>query len=208
MSIASPSALEGDARIAIATQNAGKVGEMKVILAAYTPAQIVSLEGAAVAYPAEGDDYERNAIGKARAVATQIGVAAIGDDSGLEVRALGNGPGVRSARYGGPGLDDRGRVALLLRELGEVRAKNREARFVCHVALALVDGTCFVASGECRGVILAAPRGEGGFGYDPVFQPEGETRAMAQLAEAEKNRLSHRGNALRALFGGAARRVV
>lgn len=207
MPIDSPRSLDESSRIAIATQNDGKVVEIRQILAGYTSAQIVSLEGQAVVYPEEGDDYQANAIGKARAVAEQLGIAAIGDDSGIEVRALGNRPGVRSARYGGAGLDDRGRVALLLRELAEAKTENREARFVCHVALALPDGSCFVASGECRGAILREPRGESGFGYDPVFQADGETQAMAALPEEEKNRLSHRGNALRALFGGNARRL-
>jgi len=220
-----PRLLDGTARIYVATSNPGKVREIRAVLAALTPAQIVALGAQRVRYPEEGLDYEANAIGKARAVADALGAIAIGDDSGLEVEVLGGRPGVHSARYGGEGLDDRARVALLLRELRELCASrepsastgssetdpaadtDRAARFVCHVALTHPGGPCFVAEGACRGVILPAPRGEGGFGYDPVFRLQGEARTMAELASDEKNRVSHRANALRALFeDGAMRR--
>lgn len=207
MQVVSPETLgEGD-RIVIATSNPGKVREIRQILAAHTPAEVAPVGADAVSFPAEGDDYEANAIGKALAVSEQLGAVAIGDDSGLEVSALGGAPGVRSARYGGAGLDDRGRVDRLLRELEGVGASDRTARFVCHVALAFPGGACFVAFGECRGEILTAPRGESGFGYDPVFLVRGGDRTMAELPAPEKNRVSHRAEALRALFGGGARQV-
>jgi XTP/dITP diphosphohydrolase len=149
--------------------------------------------------PAEGDDYAANARAKALAVARAVGGPALADDSGLEVAALDGRPGPRSARYGGPGLDDAGRVARLLAELAASGSRDRRARFVCVAALALPDGTVETSRGECAGRMLAAPRGRGGFGYDPVFAPEGETRTLAELGEDEKNRLSHRARAVASL---------
>jgi XTP/dITP diphosphohydrolase len=205
--VQAPEALDASVRILIATANAGKVREIREILEHLTPARVEPLESGTVSFPDEGDDYEANAIGKARAVAMQRGAIAIGDDSGLEVDALGGRPGVHSARYGGEKLDAAGRVARLLNELDAVPAADRTARFVCYVALVTPDGACFIAHGECRGRILDAVRGDGGFGYDPVFQPEGMSAAMAELTAGEKNRISHRAVALRALFSGEARPV-
>jgi len=150
--------------------------------------------------PPEGDDYAANAVAKARAVVLATGLPALGDDSGLEVDALGGRPGVHSARYGGPGRDDAARVALLLHELESVQQAQRNARFVCVVALVTPDGDSVTARGSCEGRILAAPRGEGGFGYDPVFAPEGRDVSLAELPADEKNRLSHRGRAVTALL--------
>jgi XTP/dITP diphosphohydrolase len=151
-----------------------------------------------VALPPEGDDYAANAAAKARAAAQATGLAALGDDSGLEVAGLGGAPGPHSARYGGPGLDDAGRCARLLTELAASEG-DRAARFVCVAALALPDGTFALGHGECAGRILGAPRGENGFGYDPVFQPDGYDASMAELPPALKHRISHRGRALAAL---------
>jgi len=194
-------------RIVVATSNPGKVREIREILSQYTRALVVPVDAGRVSFPAEGDDYQVNAIGKARAVAAQLGAISIGDDSGLEVDALDGRPGVHSARYGGEGLDDAGRVDLLLRELSGVPIGSRTARFVCHAALATPRGDCIVARGVCRGVILEAARGAGGFGYDPVFQLAGRRETMAELTAAEKNRASHRADALRLLFSGDAARV-
>lgn len=190
------------AEVVVATSNPGKLREVRAILA--------DLEGPVLAldafpplrFPEEGDDYEENAAAKARTCALATGRLALADDSGLEVRALGGRPGVRSARYGGPGLDDAGRIARLLEELRGVAEEQRGARFVCVAALARPDGSVRSARGSCEGRILAAPRGESGFGYDPVFQPIGQGVSMAELSEAEKNRLSHRARAFRALRGG------
>ncbi len=183
----------------VATGNAGKLAEMRALLAG-VPIELRGLgEVPGIALPPEGDDYAANAIAKAEVASRVTGLPAIGDDSGLEVDALGGRPGAQSARYGGAGLDDAGRVALLLRELDGVPAQRRTARFVCVVALAVPGGETLAVRGVCEGRILDAPRGRGGFGYDPIFAPEGRPVSMAELAAAEKNALSHRGRAVAAL---------
>jgi XTP/dITP diphosphohydrolase len=185
--------------LVLATQNAGKCAELAELLAPHglRLASLAELPG--LALPEEGDDYAKNAEAKALAVALASGRPALGDDSGIEVAALGGAPGPRSARYGGPGLDDRGRSARLLAALEGTPDAERGARFVCVAALATPDGAVTRAFGECRGRILRAPRGSGGFGYDPVFQPEGHAGSMAELPAALKNTLSHRARALAAL---------
>lgn len=183
-------------RFVLASGNAGKRREIAAILAAD---EILSLaEFPDIALPEEGGDYEQNACVKARTVAAATGLPSLADDSGLEVDALGGRPGVFSARYGGPGLDDRGRVARLLAELVDF-PDPRSARFVCLAACALPDGRIFTARGVCEGRILRSPRGKGGFGYDPIFAPQGDDRSCAELEPAEKDRISHRGHAFRAL---------
>jgi XTP/dITP diphosphohydrolase len=185
-------------RVVLATGNAGKLREVQALLA--DCCEVVGLAAfPGVTLPDEGDDYRANAVAKARSAARATGLPALGDDSGIEVEALGGAPGPRSARYGGPGLDAAARNARLLGALSGLPPERRGARFVCVVAAALPDGRTATAEGECRGRILDAPAGEGGFGYDPVFQPAGFAVSMAQLDEAEKNRLSHRGRALAAL---------
>jgi XTP/dITP diphosphohydrolase len=123
----------------------------------------------------------------------------VADDSGLEVEGLGGAPGPRSARYGGPGLADAARVALLLAELAARPGASRRACFVCAAALALPDGEVATAFGRCDGRIAAAPRGRSGFGYDPVFELEAGGRTLAELPAEEKHRISHRARAFRAL---------
>ncbi|HEU4427575.1 MAG TPA: RdgB/HAM1 family non-canonical purine NTP pyrophosphatase [Myxococcota bacterium] len=183
----------------IATSNRGKLREFAALLG---PGFVLEDLAAhpEVTLPAEGSDYAANAAAKARAAALASGRPALADDSGIEVAALGGEPGPRSARYGGEGLDDAGRV---LRLLDDLRARgahaSRAARFVCCAALALPSGELHSARGECAGRILDAPRGARGFGYDPVFAPEGDPRSLAELSEAEKNRISHRARALAAL---------
>ena len=185
----------------VATGNRGKLVEIRAILDD-APIALAMLEAFGdVRMPEEGDDYAANAVAKARAAARATGLPALADDSGLEVDALGGRPGPRSARYGGDGLDDAGRVARLLEELAGCGAPARGARFVCVAALATPDGRSASARGECAGAILSAPRCAGGFGYDPVFQPCGEAVSMAELPAATKNRISHRGRACRALRG-------
>ena len=192
--------------LVVATGNPGKVVEIRAILGSLRlPAEeAIALRALgpdeAVAFPAEGLDYAANAIAKARAVAEQLGVAAVADDSGIEVDALQGAPGPLSARYGGEELDDAGRVAKLLSALAGVASADRGARFVCVSALSTPEGEVLTARGECSGRILDAPRGEGGFGYDPVFAPEGRDESMAQLPDDEKNRISHRGRAFRKLM--------
>ena len=144
-----------------------------------------------------GATYAENAALKARAFAAASGLPALADDSGIEVDALGGGPGPRSARYGGPGLDDAGRAALMLRELAGVPDGQRGARYRAVVAIARPDGRLDSFDGVWEGSIGREPRGSGGFGYDPIFRlPDG--RAAAELSAAEKDALSHRGQAVRA----------
>lgn len=148
-----------------------------------------------------GQTYAENALVKARTAARLTGALALGDDSGLEVDALGGAPGLHTARFGGPGLTDRGRWELLLERLRDVPPARRTARFRCVIALAgPARGEQVVVDGVVEGVIAAAPRGSGGFGYDPVFVPtEGDGRSFAQMTSAEKHAVSHRGRAFAAL---------
>jgi XTP/dITP diphosphohydrolase len=182
-------------KVVVATRNAGKLREVAAILAGL-PIELVALPDA-VALPPEGDAYEPNAVAKAVAAARATGCAALGDDSGLEVDALGGAPGPRSARWGGEALDDAGRNAKLVAALAGVPDAARGARYVCVAALATPDGEIATTRGTCEGAILRAPRGAGGFGYDPIFAIGG--RSAAELAPAEKHALSHRGRAFRAL---------
>ncbi len=142
-----------------------------------------------------GETFAENARLKAEAVTRATGKAAIADDSGLCVEALDGRPGVHSARYGPPGATDAEKYTLLLKEL---RGKeNRRARFVSSICCTFPNGDVLTAEGVCEGEILPAPRGSGGFGYDPVFLVSGLGRSMAELTPEEKNAVSHRGNALR-----------
>ena len=184
-------------RLVVATSNPGKLREVRAILADL-PVELAAVD-ASVVLPGEGDGYVENALAKARAVAEQCGLWAVADDSGLEVEALGGAPGPHSARFGGPGLDDAGRIQLLLDTLGDRPAAERRARFVCVAAWAAPEGDSLVSRGECTGHILTALRGRAGFGYDPVFQLDGSEQTMAELGAAEKNQRSHRGRAFRAL---------
>lgn len=183
----------------VASGNPGKLRELRELLSGL-PVRWRSLaEFPAVTLPEEGGDYVANALAKARHAARATGRPAVADDSGLEVAGLGGRPGPLSARYGGPGLDDAARIAHLLREMAALHGAARCARFVCVAAVAAPTGHAAWAWGACAGRILEAPRGEGGFGYDPVFAPAGRDEAMASLAAAEKHAISHRGRALRAL---------
>ncbi len=187
------------ARVVVATSNPGKLREIRALLAPL-PVPLVGLEALpGLRLPPEGDEYMDNAVAKARAAAAFAGSPALADDSGLEVEALGGAPGPHSARYGGPGLDDAGRVARLLGELTGREGAQRRARFVCAAALVAPAGEVVTAFGECAGRIGRAPRGAGGFGYDPVFEVDAAGRTMAELPEEEKNRISHRARAFRAL---------
>jgi XTP/dITP diphosphohydrolase len=182
--------------LVLATGNPGKTRELRALLAGI-PFEIRTLaDYPPLVMPEEiGDTYEANALIKGRAVAAHTGALALGDDSGIEVAALHGVPGVRSARFGGPGLDDRGRVAHLLRLIEAVSDHERSARFVCVIALVGPDGRETVVEGACEGRITRGPRGAGGFGYDPVFfyPPLGGT--FGELSDAQKATVSHRGRA-------------
>ena len=185
------------ARLVLATLNLAKARELASLLGE-VPFDVVGLStvpGAAL--PPEGDDsYRANALDKARAAARLSGAVALADDSGLEVDALDGRPGVRSARYGGAGLSDADRSAALLAELRGIPPERRTARFRCVVALVSPDGREEVVEGVVEGLIADAPRGTGGFGYDPVFFYPPLGRTFAELDPAQKNRVSHRGKAL------------
>jgi XTP/dITP diphosphohydrolase len=181
----------------LASGNTGKLDEFRELLEVH-PIELAGLgEFPGVAMPEEGTDYEKNAVEKARSVALATGLPALADDSGLEVAALDGAPGPLSARYGGAGLDDSGRLKKLLGAVAD--SVDRAAAFVCWAALAQPDGHCVTRRGICRGQLLREPSGGGGFGYDPIFQPDGYAVSMAELPASEKNRISHRGLALQAL---------
>lgn len=148
--------------------------------------------------PEDGETLQENAEKKALGLARQIGEVVMADDSGLEVDALDGEPGVRSARYAGPGADYAAIVAKLLREMKNVPQARRTGRFRCCICMGSPDGVLLRAEGRCEGRIAALPRGTNGFGYDPVFVPAGHARTFAQMSPEEKNRLSHRGAAVRA----------
>ena len=143
------------------------------------------------------DTYAENAIAKARFYAMATGMCALADDSGLEVEALGGAPGVLSARYAGENASDADRRELLLMELERIGDRDRRARFVSVVAIATADGQVLnISEGICEGVITFAPRGDGGFGYDPLFIPDGHSQTFAELSDDIKNVISHRARAL------------
>lgn len=182
-------------KILIATNNKHKVEEISAIFKG-TGAELVSPKdiGLHVDVEEDGTTFAENALKKAEGFRKASGLAVIADDSGLTVEALGGDPGVYSARYGGEGLDDKGRTALLLKNLGD--NKNRRAAFVCSIAMLLENGEKITAEGRCEGEIAYAPSGENGFGYDPVFIPAGYEKSFAELSGEEKNKISHRGLAL------------
>jgi XTP/dITP diphosphohydrolase len=185
----------------IATGNAGKIAEFRSMLAgsdyqAVAPAGI----GLQLDVDETGDSYAANALLKAQAYAEASGLPVLADDSGLEVDALAGQPGIRSARYGGPGLTDQQRVALILDKLTGVPPAARTARFRCALALLDPGGRLWQADGTVEGAITTEPRGENGFGYDPIFLLPDLGRTAAELTEEEKNRLSHRARALAELL--------
>ena len=195
----------------MATTNAGKRLEFERLLRRL-PAAILDLSAAGAGYapPREdGETYADNARVKARAAALASGMVALADDSGIEVEALDGAPGVRSARYGGGGLDDAGRVSLLLASLAAVAPARRHAAFVCHLAVAAPDGR-IVAESAARlaGRVAASPRGASGFGYDPVFEFPAIGATLAELAPGAKDLLSHRGRAAALLLPELCRIVV
>jgi XTP/dITP diphosphohydrolase len=186
----------------LASGNAGKVREFAQLLAA-RDIEVIPQTAFGISTPDEtGATFRDNALLKARHAADLSGLAALADDSGIEVDALGGRPGVWSARYAGDGATDADNVALLLRELADVPAERRSARYRCVLVFlrAAADPEPVVANGVWEGRILSAPRGRGGFGYDPIFQPEGLALSVAELPGQQKNLISHRGQALRALL--------
>ena len=184
----------------LATHNPGKLREMGAILARFG-VEVVSPKdlGLTVDVEETGATFAENAMLKAKAICAAAQLPAIADDSGLCVDALNGGPGVYSARYGGEGLDDRGRYMLLLNNMrGQT---TRAAHFACAIACAFPNGDTLTAEGRCDGTIAFAPMGEGGFGYDPVFFVPEKAKTFGQLTAEEKSAISHRGRALESFVG-------
>ena len=181
--------------VVLASHNQKQMVEMKAILSQMGVEVLSQAEVGVDLEPEEtGTTFEENARIKAQAVMQATGLPAIADDSGLMVDALGGDPGVYSARYGGPGLDDTGRWQLLLKNMaGE---SNRACKFVSVICCAFPDGGEVMARGECPGILAQGPSGDGGFGYDPIFYLPQLGKTMAQLTPAEKNQISHRARAL------------
>jgi XTP/dITP diphosphohydrolase len=189
-------------KVLLASRNAGKLVELQRMLAAVDGLQVIGLADVP-AYreaPETGATFAENALAKARDAVAATGLPAVADDSGLTVDALNGMPGVLSARWSGRHGDDTANLVLLLAQLTDVPDERRGAAFVCAAALVIPGGPETVVHGEWPGRIAAAPRGTGGFGYDPIFVPDGEQRTAAELGAAEKDAASHRGRALRMLL--------
>ncbi|MEY7972452.1 RdgB/HAM1 family non-canonical purine NTP pyrophosphatase [Saccharomonospora xinjiangensis] len=190
-------------RVLLATRNAKKLAELRRIL---SDAGVAGIEIVGMAdvepfdeAPETGATFEENAVAKARDAAKATGLATVADDSGLTVDALNGMPGVLSARWAGVHGDDETNLRLVLGQLADVPDERRGAAFVCAAALVPPGAEPVVVRGEWRGRIVREPRGDNGFGYDPIFVPDGGTRTSAELKPEEKDAVSHRGQALRAL---------
>ncbi len=184
-----------DRPLVLATRNKGKIAEFRRLVSGFE-VDILGLEdfGPIPAVEEDGDTFEENAVKKARFTARVLGFPSLADDSGLMVEALGGIPGVRSSRYAGPDATDEANNRKLLGALAGMA--DRQARFVCVIAIAVPRGPALIYEGACEGVITDEPAGSHGFGYDPVFYYPPLKRTFAQLSTDEKNRVSHRGKAM------------
>ncbi|MFF1611741.1 RdgB/HAM1 family non-canonical purine NTP pyrophosphatase [Amycolatopsis sp. NPDC058278] len=191
-------------KLLLATRNAKKLGELRRIVAAegLSGLEVIGLADVPSfpEAPETAPDFEGNAVAKARDAVAATGLPAIADDSGLAVDALNGMPGVLSARWSGKHGDDEANLDLVLGQLRDVPDERRGAQFVCAAALVLPSGEETVVRGEWRGTLVRERRGVNGFGYDPIFRPDGESRTSAEMEPAEKDAVSHRGLALRALL--------
>ena len=183
-------------KMVLASKNAHKLTEMQAILSAQGVEVVLESDvGVDIDVEETGTTFEENSLLKARAVMEATGLPAIADDSGLCVDALNGAPGVYSARYGGPGLDDVGRYRLLLENMrGQL---DRRGKFVSVITLCMPNGDVIAARGECPGTLAYAPKGTGGFGYDPIFFLPELKKTFAELTPEEKNAVSHRANSLK-----------
>jgi XTP/dITP diphosphohydrolase len=187
-------------RLVLATRNAHKVQELAEILgAAGLDVELLPLPGDAPEVVEDGLTFAENALKKARSAAAATGLPSVADDSGLCVDALNGMPGVLSARWAGKGHDDAANLALVLDQVADVPDQNRGAHFTCAAAVALPSGEERVVEGRVDGVLIRTPRGTGGFGYDPAFVPLGREQTTAEMSNEDKNAISHRGEAFRAL---------
>lgn len=196
--------MSGMTRVVLATRNQHKVVELRHILSDVVEELGLEIVGASEfeGAPDVVEDevtFEGNARLKAVALARHTGLPALADDSGLAVDVLGGAPGIFSARWAGRHGDDLANLQLLLDQLADVKDEHRQAGFVCAAVLALPDGTIRAAEGHFRGTLAREPRGANGFGYDPLLVVEGDTRTAAELSPEEKNAISHRGKAFRAM---------
>jgi XTP/dITP diphosphohydrolase len=185
-------------KLVLATKNKGKIRELTGLLKDL-PIELLGLDGLGLTNEVEetGATFAENARIKATGYARQVGIAVVADDSGLEVAALGGRPGVLSARYGGRSAGYEDKIALLLDEIEASGIANRTARFVSHIAVANADGeVLFEAEGICSGVIANSPKGTNGFGYDPIFIPDGYEQTFGELADEVKRAISHRAVAI------------
>lgn len=190
-------------RLLLATRNKGKIEEFRRILDALAPGEIelVGLETFPNLHDVEEDGatFEENALKKAREMSLATGLPAIADDSGLCVDALGGDPGIYSARWAGSHGDDSANTAKVLEQMRDIPDDKRSAHFMCVAALYLPDGRSHCEEGRFDGWLLHQPIGEFGFGYDPIFRPEGLSISSAQMSAEEKDEISHRGKSLRAI---------
>ncbi len=187
--------------VAIASTNPGKVREIRAIFLD-TSFDLVDASAFGLWSPPSEDSelYVENALAKARTLAAVSDLPVVADDSGIEADALGGAPGVRSARYAGPGASDSENVQALLRALDGVSLERRTGRFRCVAVCATPDGRSVIEEATVEGHIIDTPRGSNGFGYDPIFVPLGETRTTAEMNPLEKEAISHRGKAFRQLI--------
>lgn len=188
-------------RLAIASRNPHKLRELERICRDW-PVAWLTIQDHAGRWPHVDEPHEtylRNALEKARAIALALGVPAIADDSGIEVDGLGGAPGPRSARFAGEGATDAENLEKLLETVAGLDPRRRTARYRCVATIAWPDGRELHAEGTCEGTLVTTPRGGRGFGYDPAFVPDEHDRTMAELDDEEKDRISHRGRAFRAL---------
>ena len=187
-------------RLVLATRNAKKLRELEEILAAAgLDVTLEPLPDSAPDVVEDGLTFAQNAVKKARSAAEATGLPAVADDSGLCVDALNEMPGVLSARWAGSGKDDAANLALVLDQVRDVPDTHLGAHFACAMAIALPGGEDRVVEGRVDGSLVREPRGDGGFGYDPIFLPDGHDLTTAEMPAAEKHAISHRGQALRAL---------
>ena len=188
-------------RVLLATRNAKKLAELRRILEPVVDVELVGLDDVPPydEVPEDGATFADNALLKAREGAKHTGLPTVADDSGIAVDALNGMPGIFSARWAGRHGDDLANTELLLGQLADVPEERRGAAFVCAAALVVPDGVERVVEGTMPGSVTREPRGEGGFGYDPVFVPVGEQRTTAEMPPEEKDAISHRGQAFRAL---------
>ena len=190
-------------RVVLASSNGGKLRELASLLAPFGFDLIAQTALGLDTPPETGQTFADNALLKARHAAAVTKLPSLADDSGIEVDALDGRPGVYSARYAGEGATDQDNLVKMLGEMRDVPAGKRTARYQCVIAFVetAADPEPIIASGTWEGTVIGAPRGLGGFGYDPIFLPEGSQRTAAELDSTQKNALSHRGQALRSLVG-------